>query len=64
MHDEKEMDHVLGIEGVEFIGINNRNLGKIFQGLLISLCVNYHVAITYECLVITSLFINIVDGNS
>ncbi|XP_062009238.1 indole-3-glycerol phosphate synthase, chloroplastic-like [Rosa rugosa] len=26
VHDEKEMDRVLGIEGVEFIGINNRNL--------------------------------------
>ncbi|PRQ29252.1 putative indole-3-glycerol-phosphate synthase [Rosa chinensis] len=26
VHDEKEMDRVLRIEGVEFIGINNRNL--------------------------------------
>lgn len=26
VHDEKEMDRVLGIEGVQFIGINNRNL--------------------------------------
>lgn len=29
VHDEREMDRVLGIEEVEFIGINNRNLGKI-----------------------------------
>lgn len=27
VHDETEMDRVLGIEGVELIGINNRNLG-------------------------------------
>ncbi|KAH7576602.1 hypothetical protein ACOSQ2_002960 [Xanthoceras sorbifolium] len=26
VHDEREMDRVLGIEGVELIGINNRNL--------------------------------------
>lgn len=30
VHDEREMDRVLGIEGVELIGINNRNLGKYF----------------------------------
>ncbi|RZC65931.1 hypothetical protein C5167_009620 [Papaver somniferum] len=27
VHDEKEMDRVLGIEGIELVGINNRNLG-------------------------------------
>ena len=27
MHDEREMDRVLEIEGVELVGINNRNLG-------------------------------------
>ena len=37
VHDEREMDRVLGIEGVELIGINNRNLGKLFQ-LLILVC--------------------------
>ncbi|CAN0897472.1 Indole-3-glycerol phosphate synthase, chloroplastic [Linum grandiflorum] len=26
VHDEREMDRVLGIEGVELVGINNRNL--------------------------------------
>ncbi|XP_031257291.1 indole-3-glycerol phosphate synthase, chloroplastic-like [Pistacia vera] len=26
VHDEKEMDRVLGMEGIELIGINNRNL--------------------------------------
>ncbi|XWS36680.1 hypothetical protein CRYUN_Cryun20dG0106100 [Craigia yunnanensis] len=26
VHDEREMDRVLGIEGIELIGINNRNL--------------------------------------
>ncbi|XP_048126920.1 indole-3-glycerol phosphate synthase, chloroplastic-like isoform X2 [Rhodamnia argentea] len=26
VHDEREMDRILGIEGVELIGINNRNL--------------------------------------
>lgn len=26
VHDEREMDRVLAIEGVELIGINNRNL--------------------------------------
>lgn len=27
VHDEREMDRVLGIDGVELVGINNRNLG-------------------------------------
>ncbi|KAI3911290.1 hypothetical protein MKX01_004517 [Papaver californicum] len=27
VHDENEMDRVLGIEGIELVGINNRNLG-------------------------------------
>uniref|UniRef100_A0A224X8L7 indole-3-glycerol-phosphate synthase n=1 Tax=Hypericum perforatum TaxID=65561 RepID=A0A224X8L7_HYPPE len=27
VHDEKEMDRVLGIDGIELIGINNRDLG-------------------------------------
>lgn len=27
MHDEREMDRVLAIDGVNLIGINNRNLG-------------------------------------
>ena len=27
VHDEREMDRVLGINGVQLIGINNRNLG-------------------------------------
>ncbi|KAI3933387.1 hypothetical protein MKW98_006746 [Papaver atlanticum] len=27
VHDEKEMDRVLGIEGIQLVGINNRNLG-------------------------------------
>ncbi|KAL0889882.1 hypothetical protein Bca101_013865 [Brassica carinata] len=31
VHDEREMDRVLAIEGVELIGINNRNLGKILN---------------------------------
>lgn len=30
MHDEREMDRVLGIDGVQLIGINNRNLGMLF----------------------------------
>lgn len=28
MHDETEMDRMLGIEGIELIGINNRDLGN------------------------------------
>ncbi|EEC77442.1 hypothetical protein OsI_16244 [Oryza sativa Indica Group] len=28
VHDEREMDRVLGIDGVQLIGINNRNLAK------------------------------------
>ena len=31
VHDEREIDRVLEIEGIELIGINNRNLGKILQ---------------------------------
>ncbi|KAI3933390.1 hypothetical protein MKW98_006749 [Papaver atlanticum] len=27
VHDEKEMDRVLGIEGIQLVGINNHNLG-------------------------------------
>ena len=30
VHDEREMDRVLGINGVQLIGINNRNLGMFF----------------------------------
>ena len=30
VHDEREMDRVLGIDGVQLIGINNRNLGMFF----------------------------------
>ena len=29
VHTEQEMDRVLGLEGVELIGINNRDLGSI-----------------------------------
>lgn len=28
MHNEREMDRVLGIDGIELVGINNRDLGK------------------------------------
>ena len=38
VHDEREMDRVLGIEGIDLIGINNRNLGK---------CGNWRVTIDY-----------------
>lgn len=38
MHDEREMDRVLEIEGVEIIGINNRNLGDVaFLYMIISI---------------------------
>lgn len=30
VHNEREMDRVLGIEGIELVGINNRDLGKVF----------------------------------
>ncbi|KAG8064880.1 hypothetical protein GUJ93_ZPchr0004g40011 [Zizania palustris] len=30
VHDEREMDRVLGIDGIQLIGINNRNLGMLF----------------------------------
>lgn len=29
VHDEREMDRVLAIDGVNLIGINNRNLGML-----------------------------------
>jgi hypothetical protein len=35
VRDEREMDRVLAIEGIELIGINNRNLGMAFQHPLI-----------------------------
>lgn len=28
VHDEREMGRVLGIEGIELVGINNRSLGN------------------------------------
>lgn len=34
VHDEREMDRVVGIDGVQLIGINNRNLGTLFLFLL------------------------------
>jgi indole-3-glycerol phosphate synthase len=34
VHDEREMDRVLGIDGVQLIGINNRNLGMFFFTLI------------------------------
>ena len=27
VHDEREIDRVIGIDGIQLIGINNRNLG-------------------------------------
>ncbi|WRX10065.1 SET domain - like 7 [Theobroma cacao] len=35
VHDEREMDRVLGIEGIELIGINNRNLGKFLPSITV-----------------------------
>lgn len=29
MHDEREMDRILGIDGIQLIGINNRDLGML-----------------------------------
>lgn len=29
VHDEIEMDRVLGIDGIQIIGINNRHLGNV-----------------------------------
>ena len=37
VHDEREMDRVLGIDGVQLIGINNRNLGTLFFIKLLTL---------------------------
>ena len=34
VHDEREIDCVLAIEGIELIGINNRNLGISYHSSL------------------------------
>jgi indole-3-glycerol phosphate synthase len=31
VHDERELDRVLKINGVQLIGINNRNLGTVYN---------------------------------
>lgn len=38
VHDEREFDRVLAIEGIELIGINNRNLGMSYP-LLSTPCI-------------------------
>jgi hypothetical protein len=43
VHDEREMDRVLGIDGIQLIGINNRNLGMA----LFSLCSNFFFGTYY-----------------
>lgn len=30
VHNEREMDRVLAIDGIQLIGINNRNLGELY----------------------------------
>jgi len=39
VHDEREFDRVLAIEGIELIGINNRNLGMCYHSTLSSPCI-------------------------
>ncbi|PWA73175.1 calcium-dependent protein kinase 4 [Artemisia annua] len=34
-HDENEMDRMLAIDGIELIGINNRNLGIVIKFFLV-----------------------------
>ncbi|GFP94444.1 indole-3-glycerol phosphate synthase chloroplastic [Phtheirospermum japonicum] len=40
VHDEREMDRVLEIEGIELVGINNRDLGIISKIVQISIVIN------------------------
>jgi indole-3-glycerol phosphate synthase len=43
VHDEREMDRVLGIDGIQLIGINNRNLGMT----LFSMCSTFFFGTYY-----------------
>ena len=36
VHDEREIDRVIGIDGIQLIGINNRNLGVIYSSLVLA----------------------------
>lgn len=57
VHDEREMDRVLGIEGIELIGINNRSLGMLFFNFIkIDLLVELRILVL--SLTLLSIFIS------
>ena len=53
VHDEREFDRVLAIEGIELIGINNRNLGMSYHS---SLCLPFHFFLFDEMVSDLSVF--------
>lgn len=48
MHNESELDRVLGIEDVQLIGINNRNLGMSMYIPLLQSLYSYNLCCPFS----------------
>lgn len=46
------MDRMLGIDGIELIGINNRNLGNVFITAILTIIINASITIIIYNLII------------